>query len=157
MWSGSSRAPCRPGVCALACTRRADGAWGGSRGTYRLSAALKPEKPAWHSWGSRWELSVQVVMWSELPEWTMVSVLPLAQVCTAPDLPYCKGPETRTGPWEPGLGNIVHLLNGILLGRKKKERNLTFCDGMEDPEKSMLSEMNQSEKDQYRILLICGI
>ena len=50
-----------------------------------------------------------------------------------------------------------HLYNGILLGHKKEE-NFTLCESMDGPENIVLSEISQSEKDKYHmILLICEI
>ena len=50
-----------------------------------------------------------------------------------------------------------HLHNGILLGCRKKKKNLPFATAWMDLENIMLSEISQSEKDEYHVIsLICG-
>ena len=50
-----------------------------------------------------------------------------------------------------------HLHNGILLGHKKNKKNLPFATAWMDLENIMLSEISQSEKDEYHVIsLICG-
>ena len=53
--------------------------------------------------------------------------------------------------------DVVHIYNGILLSHKNKERN-AVCTNMMDLVIIILSEISQTEKDKYHIiLLICGI
>ena len=53
---------------------------------------------------------------------------------------------------------MVYLHNGILLGCKKKKDLLPFVTVWMDLENIVLSEISQSEKDRYHmILVICGI
>ena len=50
------------------------------------------------------------------------------------------------------------LYNGILLSHKKRMKTLSFAVTWMDLEDTMLSEISQTEKDIYcMILLICGI
>ena len=52
---------------------------------------------------------------------------------------------------------MINVPNGILLGHKIEEK-FTLCDSMDGPREYLLSEINQSEKDNYHmVLLICGI
>ena len=53
--------------------------------------------------------------------------------------------------------NVVHIYNGILLSHKKKEIMPLAATWM-DLQIVILSEVSQTEKDKYHmILLICGI
>ena len=53
--------------------------------------------------------------------------------------------------------DMVHIYNGILLGHKKNEI-MSFAATWMDLETVILSEVSQTEKDKYHmILLICGI
>ena len=61
------------------------------------------------------------------------------------------------GEW---VKKLLHLHNGTLLSSKKKKKKelLPFATAWMDLESIMPSEINQSEKDKYHmILLICGI
>ena len=52
--------------------------------------------------------------------------------------------------------DLVHMYNGILI--TKKNEIMPFAATWMDPEIVKLSEVNQTEKDKYcMILLICGI
>ena len=51
-----------------------------------------------------------------------------------------------------------HLHNGILFGEKKKKKVFPFASVWMDLENIMLSEISQSEKDNYDMIsLTCGI
>ena len=51
-----------------------------------------------------------------------------------------------------------YLCNGILFGQKKKKKVLLFASVWMDLENIMLSEISQSEKDNYDMIsLTCGI
>ena len=53
---------------------------------------------------------------------------------------------------------VVYIYNGILLSHKKKNEILPFAATWMDLEGIMLSEISQTEKDKYcMLLLICGI
>ena len=52
---------------------------------------------------------------------------------------------------------MVHIYNGILLSHKKEQNNAIAATVL-DLETVILSEVSQTEKDKYHmILLICGI
>ena len=51
---------------------------------------------------------------------------------------------------------VVHFYNGILLSHKKNEI-MPFVSTWMDLEIVILSEVSQTKKDKYMILLICGI
>ena len=51
--------------------------------------------------------------------------------------------------------DMLHMYSGILLSHKKEQTN-AICSNMDEP--LILSEMSQTEKDMYHIiLLICRI
>ena len=53
--------------------------------------------------------------------------------------------------------DMVHIYNGILLGRKKNEI-MPFATTWMDLEIIMLSEVSQTERDKYHMIsVICGI
>ena len=53
--------------------------------------------------------------------------------------------------------DVVHIYNGILLSHKKEQNN-AICSDMDGPRDGHMSEVSQTEKDKYHmILLICGI
>ena len=53
--------------------------------------------------------------------------------------------------------DVVHIHNGILLSRKKKQI-LPFATTWMELEGIMLSEISQVEKDKYQMIsLICGV
>ena len=52
--------------------------------------------------------------------------------------------------------DVVHIYSGILLSHKKNEI-MPFASTWTDLEIVILSEVSQTEKDKYMILLICGI
>ena len=53
---------------------------------------------------------------------------------------------------------MVHIYNRILLSNKKKNEIMPFAAIWIDLERVILSEVSQTEKDKYHmILLICGI
>ena len=55
--------------------------------------------------------------------------------------------------------DVVHIYNGILLSHKKeKNKIMPFAATWMDLEIVILSEVSQTQKDKYHmILLICGI
>ena len=55
--------------------------------------------------------------------------------------------------------DVVHIYNGILLSHKKeKNKIMPFAATWMDIEIVILSEVSQTEKDEYHmILFICGI
>ena len=54
--------------------------------------------------------------------------------------------------------DVVHIYNGILLSHKKKNKIIPFAAKWMDLEIFILSEVSQTEKDKYHvILLIFGI
>ena len=54
--------------------------------------------------------------------------------------------------------DVVHIYNGILLSRKKKNEIMPFAATWMDLEMIILSEVNQKEKDKYHMIsLIYGI
>ena len=72
----------------------------------------------------------------------------------------CQAMEAAQVPISRWMDKITvgHLHNGILLGCRKKKKNLPFATAWMDLENIMLSEINWSEKDKYHMIsLICGI
>ena len=55
-----------------------------------------------------------------------------------------------------GTEDAVHIYSGILLSHKKNEI-MPFVSTWMDLEIVILSEVSQTKKDKYMILLICGI
>ena len=55
------------------------------------------------------------------------------------------------------IEDVVHIYNGILLSHKKN-KIVTFAATWMDTEIVILSEISQTQKDKYHmIVLICGI
>ena len=53
--------------------------------------------------------------------------------------------------------DVVHIYKGILLSHKKEQNNAIYSN-INGPRVVILSEVSQTEKDKYQmILLICGI
>ena len=53
--------------------------------------------------------------------------------------------------------DVAHIYNGILLSHKKGKK-WVFVETWVDPEIVILSEVSQTEKDKYHMILrICGI
>ena len=53
--------------------------------------------------------------------------------------------------------DVVHMYNGILLSHKKTNEIIPFAATWMDLEIVILSEVSQTEKDKYHMmLLICG-
>ena len=72
-------------------------------------------------------------------------------------LPRC-GSNLTVHQQTHGYRRCVHIHNGILLSHKKEQQNLSFVATWMDLEGIMLSEISQTEKDKYCvILLVCGI
>ena len=54
--------------------------------------------------------------------------------------------------------DVVHIYSGILLSHKKMNEIMPFAETWVDLEIVILSEVSQTEKEKYHmILLICGI
>ena len=54
--------------------------------------------------------------------------------------------------------DVVHIYNGILLSRKKKNEIMPYAATWLDLEIIILIEVSQKEKDNYHMIpLICGI
>ena len=66
--------------------------------------------------------------------------------------------ETTSMPIDKGMDkDVVHILNGILHSHKK-DKTMPFAATWGDLEIIILSEVSQTEKDKYQMLLhICGI
>ena len=54
------------------------------------------------------------------------------------------------------MEDVVHIYSGILLSHKKNEI-MPFAATWMDLDIIMLSEINQTEKDKYHDITICGI
>ena len=53
--------------------------------------------------------------------------------------------------------DVVHVYNGILLSHKK-EQNFAICSNTDGPRDDHISEVSQTEKDEYHMIsLTCGI
>ena len=52
--------------------------------------------------------------------------------------------------------DAVYIYNGILFSHKKEQNNAIYSN-MDGLEIVILSEISQTQKDKYMILLICGI
>ena len=55
-----------------------------------------------------------------------------------------------------GKEDVIHIYSGILLSHEKNE-TMPSASTWTDLETVILSEVSQTEKDKYMILLICGI
>ena len=55
-----------------------------------------------------------------------------------------------------GKEDVIHIYSGILLSHEKNE-TMPSASTWTDLEIVILSEVSQTEKDKYMILLICGI